>query len=71
MTITKALARRSRLKLLGSILTTHGYAILAIAVLQPMLSGAHIPSIYQIVGFIVGVAAQSLAIYIAPYGEPS
>lgn len=69
MTLTRAAARRARLKLLGSILTTHGYAILAIAVLQPMLSGAHILTIYQIVGFLLGVAAQSIAINIAPYGE--
>ncbi len=68
-TVSKATAHRARFKLLGAILTTYGYAILGLAVLQPMLAGSHNLSVYQVVGLLIGLAVQSYAIYIAPYGE--
>ncbi len=71
MTITKAAARRARVKLMASILTTHGYAILGFSVIQPLLSNPLKFTIYQIAGSDPGLAFQVLAVYIAPYGEPS
>jgi hypothetical protein len=69
MTITKASARRSRTKLIASILTTHGYAVLGVAIVQPLLSGAPKFSVFHMLGGILGVAMQAVAVYLAPYGE--
>jgi hypothetical protein len=71
MTVTRASARHARIKLSGSILTTHGYAILGLAAIQPLLSNSGKLTLAQICGAIVGLAAQLGAIYIAPYGEAS
>ena len=69
MTVPRTAARRARLKLLGSIATTHGYAILGVAIVQPLISGLFNLSLFQIGGTLLGLAAQAFAIYIAPYGE--
>ncbi len=71
MTITKATARRARIKLVSSILTTHGYALLGGTVIQPLLSNSGRFTLVQICSAIVGLVAQASAIYIAPYGEHS
>jgi len=70
MTMAHAAARRARIKLIGSILTTHGYAVLGFAVIQPVLSGTFSLPAYRLAGLLVGIAVQAFAIYIAPYGEP-
>jgi hypothetical protein len=71
MTITKAASRRARFKVLGAIAATHGYAILALAIVQPMLSAAPKFTSQQIGGLIVGLAMEAFAVYIAPFGELS
>ena len=71
MTITKTVARRARAKVLGSLAVTHGYGILGLAIVQPMLSGPHVISAYQIAGCVIGATAQCFAVYIAPQGEAS
>jgi hypothetical protein len=71
MTVAKTIARRARFKLVSSILTTHGYAILGVAIVQPLLSGTPRFALPQIAGFIAGLTMQGFAIYIAPLGEPS
>ena len=70
MSVTPTVARRARYKLLCSILTTHGYAILALAVIQPFFSSSPRFTLIQAIGLMLGLAAQSFAIYIAPYGKP-
>jgi hypothetical protein len=71
MTITKAAARRARCKVVGSLAATHGYAILGAPIIQPLLTGQLKFTAVQVAAVIIGVAIQSFAIYIAPYGEPS
>jgi len=67
---TKVAASRARFKLLGSIMTTYGYSILAVAIIQALLSDR----LQEITaprrwGIVLALALQGLAVYIAPKGE--
>jgi hypothetical protein len=70
LAMDKAAASRARFKLLGSIMTTYGYAILAAAMIQPLLSDPvqeiSVPRRWAI---LVALAFQAVAVYIAPRGE--
>ncbi len=63
-------SRRARLTLVGGILTTYGYAIAGVSLLQPFFASAPEPlTPVRISGFAFALAIQSVAIYIAPKGE--
>jgi hypothetical protein len=59
----------SREKLVCSMLTTNGYAILAAALIQPVLTAGGKLGLFQFVGFAAGLLMEGVALYIAPYGE--
>ena len=67
---TKAAARRARVKLFGSLMTTYGYALVGAAAIQPLLAGSYRLTAVQAFGCLTGLAGQALAIYIASNGEP-
>lgn len=71
MSVTRAAAHRARVKLLGSILTNYGYALLGGAAIQPLLSGQAKLTASQVVGGLLSLVLQGVAVYIAPYGEKS
>ena len=62
-------ASRSRWKLLASMMTTYGYALLGGTVLQPLLKGGPV-SWTVLAGAGLGVVFHALALYISPKGEP-
>ena len=65
-----SLAKRARYKLFGSILTTYGYAILGVAIIQPLMSD-HSQELTapRRWGILLAVVLQGAAVYIAPKGE--
>ena len=65
-----SLAKRARYKLLGSILTTYGYAVLGVAVIQPLMADhAQEITTSRRWGILLAVVLQGAAVYIAPKGE--
>jgi hypothetical protein len=52
-------------------LTTNGYAVLAAALIQPVLTAGATMGLFQFVGFVAGLLIEGVALYVAPYGEES
>jgi hypothetical protein len=50
-------------------LTTNGYAVLAAALIQPVLTAGGKMGLFQFLGFAAGPLIEGVALYIAPYGE--
>ena len=68
--VEHGIARRVRLKLLCSILTTYGYAVAGVSLLQPFFATTPAPiTPVRMSGFAFALALQGVAIYIAPKGE--
>ena len=59
---------RVRTKLLGSMLATYGYALLAGAAWEPLSKG-NLVSSRGLIAAAVGLAMHAVALYIAPQGE--
>jgi hypothetical protein len=70
LTITKQAARKARYKLLRTIFTTYGYALVGGAAIQP-LTAAAAPNITvgQVASLALGLLLQLAALYIAPQGD--
>jgi hypothetical protein len=60
---------RVRSKLLGSMLTAYGYALLAGGAWEPLAKG-HWLTPFNMFGIAAGLVAHASALYIAPRGEP-
>ena len=54
---------------LCSMLTTNGYAVLAAALIQPVLTAGATMGLFQFVGFVAGLLIEGVALYVAPYGK--
>lgn len=59
---------RARTKLLSTMLTTYGYAIVLAAVLEPFTSKST-TSAANVLLALIGLACHGIALYISPRGE--
>jgi hypothetical protein len=50
-------------------LTTNGYAVLAAALIQPVLTAGATMGLFQFAGFVAGLLIEGVALYVAPYGK--
>lgn len=62
-------AQRAQFRLLGTILTTYGFAIMGGSIIQPLLSAEQGLTLLRILGIVLAPVFQGVAIYIAPKGE--
>ena len=62
-------AERARFKVLGTILTTYGFAIMGGSIIQPLLSAGQGLTLLRVSGIVLALVFQAAAIYIAPKGE--
>lgn len=60
---------KARWKLLGSLLTTYGYALVGTGAAQTFSHEGALVNFTLVAGALVGVVFQAIALYIAPKGE--
>jgi len=61
-------AKRSRYKLLTSMLATYGYGLLGTSAIQPLVTGTTL-NLGLRVAIVTGMAFQAFALYLVPRGE--